>query len=473
MRPRELVACAVLAAALLTGCQNVMWYGHDAARSMPVEILSRCGEQFVVAAGREHPSFEAVAIETLAVSPGGRVAYAAMDAGAWAIVIDGRAVGPSLERVGSVEWSTDGETLVAVVGDARGDRVVTVGRGGNWTDHRSFDDIVAGSIKTNEGGALAYVARRLKISHVVLNGEPGPGFDAIARLSLSADGQPSYAARRAEGSWVVRRGDLKGPYEDVADIVSDAAASRVVALVRKGGAWYAEDGLWSSQAYDRIGDVTISERSARVAFRAARGDAEVVVLDGVELGPFAAVHPGTIMLGGPSDRFVFAAREGASERVFIDGVAGDPWKSVEEVVVGGDGRVGYVATTDLGHVVVVDGKQHGAWAWAGDLRMSARGGAVFIARDGGRDVVVDGRDRFTFDEVVRGTLRFGSDGRTWGVAAALDGKLVVGTAASARPVDVEEIAGEVLRRRDPKAFERMLGGLIHAETEPGARHSPE
>jgi hypothetical protein len=362
----------VLAAALLTGCQNVMWYGHDAARSMPVEILSRCGEQFVVAAGREHPSFEAVAIETLAVSPGGRVAYAAMDAGAWAIVIDGRAVGPSLRarRIGGVEHRR--RTLVAVVGDARGDRVVTVGRDGNWTDHRSFDDIVAGSIKTNEGGALAYVARRLKISHVVLNGEPGPGFDAIARLSLSADGQPSYAARRAEGSWVVRRGDLKGPYEDVADIVSDAAASRVVALVRKGGAWYAEDGLWSSQAYDRIGDVTISERSARVAFRAARGDAEVVVLDGVEHSPLL---PRTIMLRTERPSCSPPARELRAS--LHRGVAGDPWKRRRSRCRWRRAR-GYVATT----VSPCRSRRRQAArsvGVGGDLRMSARGSGVHRA----------------------------------------------------------------------------------------------
>ena len=462
-----------LVLSLLTGGCHVVWYGYDPARSTPVNILSRCGEQFVEVGAEEHASFDAVAMETLAVSEQGRVAYAALDGGSWFIVVDGHTVGPAFARIGYVGWASAPDTLLAVVGGGTAYRVlslkVTTDRRVSASLGPTFDAIAAGSIVTTRDGGQAYVGWHGRAAHVVVGSDIGPAFDGVAHLVLHG-GLPSYVARRGDEAWVVRNGELDGPYEDVAELVTNESGTRIVALVRKDGAWYAQDGLWTSRAYDRIGDVTLSPRTSKLAFRAGRGDDELVVLEGRELGPYPAVTPKSLAVGGPNDHVVFSIHDGNGSHVVVDGVASEPWSSIEEVTIGADGRVGFIAETDQGYVVIIDGKQRSAWSWAGDLRLSRTGRDAFIAHRDGHDVVVDGKGEHPFAQLIRGTLQFASNGSTWGVVGVEEDRLVLASAKGTEALlDVEEIAGEILRRRDSGAFGAVLDGLVAAELEKASK----
>lgn len=75
-----------------------------------------------------------------------------------------------------------------------------------------------------------------------------------------------------------------------------------------------------------------------------------------------------------------------------------------------------------------------------------------------------------FDEVVADTLRFAADGSTWGVVAVADGRLVFASSkGTVTPIDLEEIMGELMRRRSPAGYQGVLDGLVTAELEKASR----
>lgn len=446
----------------LTGCQHVMWYGQDPSRAVPVRVLSRCGEQFVVADGAEHRSFDAIGLETLSIARGGRVAYAAEDDGAWWVVVDGHVVPAPFERVALMQWSARPGTLVSVVGDGEGDHLLAVTREdrvARWALGPGFAAIAKGSLVTRAAGAFAFVGFDAAGAHVArgeLGARPtgrafetGPGFDGIASLTIADDGAPSYIARRLNDVFVVRRGALSGPYEDVAALDVSPDGARAVALVRADEAWHADDGAWASEGYDRIGDVRIAAGTRAVALRAKRGEEEFVVMDGpngeATFGPYRAVVPGTLAIGGPDDRVAFAVTDDAGARVVDRGVPGPPYASVDAITIAADGRLGVIVRDGETALVFVDGEPLGAWQTASDLHLTPKG-SVFVAHAKGRDAVVENGEARWFDQIMSGTLAFGADGATWGAVAVVPEGLTLARASGVGPpIDLEAYFGEMIR----------------------------
>lgn len=432
MTPSARIGLAVVALAL-PACRSVLWEGRTPDRAAAVSVVESDGEQRVAIDGRAHHGFAAVAPETLAFAPDGAVAYGARIARGWTVVVDGRAVLPASARLASVTWSRSPGTLVAVVGDERGDRVVVV-RDARSTRPRiehgpPFDAIAAGSVATTEGGVVAYVGVRDGRSCVVVDHREGPRFDGIARLHLAPDGAPSYLARRDGAAFVVRRGAVSEPLEDVADLVADPSGAPVVALVRDADGWHADDGVSRSPAHPAIGDLQVKAR--RVAYRVVGADSEVIVVDGVERGR---------------------------------------WPKVEELALGDRGAIAVVARDGGMRVVVVDGQLRGAFEWAGDLRWSRRG-LVFAARERGDDLVIDGAHRHVVHGLVRGSLQLASDGVTWGALTHGPRGLRLTTRDGGEvELDVAELIDEA-RRRESGSPATALEAWTRAEIERVARRT--
>lgn len=458
------LVCVVPAAG--TGCQHVMWYATDGSGT---RALSRCGEQFVVSGGREDRSFDGVAVGTIAVDPDGRVAYAAEEEGWW-VVVDRRRVGHAFDRVSDVGWSEMRGVALAVVGDADGDHLFAsrVGKDATWVIGPPFRAIAKGSLTTNAVGKFAVVgwdAAGARVARGTLfdTFEVSAPFDGIASLSIAPDGAPSYVARRADDVFVVRRGTTSGPYEDVASLDVSADGARAIALVHDEEGWRADDGVWRSDAFDRIGDVRIASRSNGVALRGKRGRAEYVVTDGATFGPYDAVVPTSLAVGGPADRVVWAIEERGAVRVLDGGVpVGGAWSAVERVVVGEDGRLGFVARDGATVVVAVEPKPYvepislGAWSSVSELAVTATG-SVFVAHAKGRDAIVENGDPRWFDQLVPGSFVLGDDGATWGVVEMREeGMLLVRRDGAREPLDLEGYLGEQLRKGEADWDASML-----------------
>lgn len=491
---RIVLALLAVVAVALTGCQSVMWYGQDASHAVPIRVLSRCGEQFVVAGGAEQRSFDAIGLETLSVARGGRVAYAAEDDGAWWVVVDGHVMPAGFDRVALMEWSPVAGTLAAVVGDADGDHLLAVTRDDRvmrWSLGPGFAAIAKGSLVTNAGGAFAFVGFDAAGAHVA-RGEllgaggvaapggaardvdVGPGFDGIASLSIAPDGSPSYIARRLNDVFVVRGGIESGPYEDVAALDVSPDGARGVALIRDEvagePAWRADDGAWSSEGYDRIGDVRIAPGTRAVAMRAKRGEEEYVVTEsgrGEEtFGPYRAVVPKTLAIGGPDDRVAFAMTDDAGAHVVDRGIVGPPWTSVDAVAVAEDGRLGFIAHDGATALVFVEGEALGSWQRASELHLTPNG-SVFVAHAKGRDAVVENGEARWFDQIMEDTLTFGADRATWGAVAVVPEGLTLARASGlGPPIDLEAYFGEMIRTRvvdwEPALLRRWVAEALDA-----------
>jgi hypothetical protein len=444
-----------------------MWYGFDAARKASVQVVDECGEQFVVVNGEEFPSHNALSLSSLSFSPGGRVAYAARDEDTWRLFIDRDSVFQARGEIQYIEWiATD--TLIAVdANETHAELVVIRDDGGGAYRFRSgpaFDAIAKDAV-LSRFGFTAYVGRRGGEQRVVVNDVVGPPFDGIAGLKLDRNGRPSYFARQNDDVWVARHGEFTGPFDNVAELVSDDSGERVVALIRSAEGWRADDGTWSSDAFDYIGDVRFS-LAAEVAFRTGRGDQDFVIVGDRELGPYEKIEPGTLGFRDDHD-VVFVIRSSDGVRVIDRGVASELWSEVREIVTNRRGSVGFIAERpDRTRVVVIDGIERGAWTGAEDLVFGQDGHNAFVTRRLGKAAVVANGVEYGFDNIVGGTLRFALDGSTWGVLALVNDQLALAMAGGRSvPIDLEELTGEILRRRDPKKTDAIVGAWISQKLE--------
>jgi hypothetical protein len=468
---RALILLAALGAWALGGCSSVMWYGKTPDREVDVRVVADGDGQRLVVGEHEGDAFEAIALETLTFADDGRVAHAAKHHGGWSVVANGRVLGPPRARVSWVGWSASGD-VIAVVGDAQGDRVVTVrDHGGRPVESLGplVDAVAQGSVVSTTTGHRAFVGFDGRTSRVFVDDVPGPPWDGIAALHLAQDGHPSYLARRNAETWVVRRGMAQGPHEDVAELIASSDGTRTVAVVRREDGWVVDDGRWRSRPFDIIGDLADSPRGP--VFRAEDARGAWACQGDAELGPYLAVRAGSLRTS-TTGALAFVARDVQGERVVADGVPLPAWTEVTELVWSGARQVAYVAR-DLGAVHVVRGTDVGpAYRAARDLRVGAKG-LLFVARIADRDVVVANGTQHDAVGIVPGTLRLASDGVTWGaIAEGADGFEIVRPSGCRSAIDLEEVVGEVLRRRAPDAVERIVTELLERELERTVRGHP-
>jgi hypothetical protein len=458
---------ALLAAALAcSGCQAVAYRSHDPATGRDVEIVGSCGEEFVRVAGVEHPSFDRITRATLTLADD-RVAYAAEDADGTFLVVDGRAVAGPFASVSAVHVSPRPRSWVVVELDGARARVHRIGPHGAAFDGW-FDGVLAGSLTLAPSGEVAYVGALGEQRCVVAEGVSVGCFDGVASLQWDAR-QLSFFGRRGDEAFVVRGDRTFGPYEDVAWLGRSGRASGALAIVRDGEAWFVDDGATRSAPYARIGEVRGGSlpTGARTLFWATRGREAFVVDNGVEHGPYAEVDPTSVAIGADGATVTYVVREGGRERLFVDHRPHAPaelYGSLEEVTVGADARVGFIAREGASSVVVVDRQVLGSWSRASSLTLVAPGRDWVLARSRGVDVVVEGGRERAVGAALEDTFVVSDDRSSWAIASVGDAGLVwfASNGRGPAPVDLEEIVGEVLRLGEDDGARALRAWLLRS-----------
>jgi hypothetical protein len=331
-----------------------------------------------------------------------------------------------------------------------------------------FDGVLAGSLTLAPSGEVAYVGALGEQRCVVAEGVSVGCFDGVASLQWDAR-QLSFFGRRGDEAFVVRGDRTFGPYEDVAWLGRSGRASGALAIVRDGEAWFVDDGATRSAPYARIGEVRGGSlpTGARTLFWATRGREAFVVDNGVEHGPYAEVDPTSVAIGADGATVTYVVREGGRERLFVDHRPHAPaelYGSLEEVTVGADARVGFIAREGASSVVVVDRQVLGSWSRASSLTLVAPGRDWVLARSRGVDVVVEGGRERAVGAALEDTFVVSDDRSSWAIASVGDAGLVwfASNGRGPAPVDLEEIVGEVLRLGEDDGARALRAWLLRS-----------
>ncbi len=469
----SLVAAAALASAACGPA--LVWHGKTPDRRHEVRVVEHHG-QFVMVDGRRGPTFDGVAVGTLAFSPDGRhLAYAASRAGRWHMVVDGR-VGPALDGVAEVMYSADGVHLAyAAALDGRW-RVIEDGVAGP-----PFDAVLGESLRfSGDGARLGYVATDADGTHVVVDGAVGPGWSGVGKLTFSHDGRHvAYLARRGRAAIAVFDGVAGPAHDGISELAISPVGGRVAYLARQAGAWRAVvDGV-PGPAWDLVMGLAFSSDGVHLAYvaRRAQGDS-FVVLDGVPGASYRGIRPATVAFAPGHAQPTFVARRGARFLVVHDGVEGPPFDDVRPPVHdGGGSRWGYVGRLGDWWFPVVDGRTSRVERWASDPVFSQDGRRVaYLARRGPSMIVVIDGATHRFDLVVDGTLQFDPTGRHWGCLIGTRAERrfhVVVDGVARAPLDVAEAIDATVRTRaaggELRDNDRILRAWVAAEMARAAR----
>ncbi len=415
----------LVALAATTGCRTVVWYGHSPGRVHRVDVVERANQQQVLLDGAAGPAFDGVGVTGLLVEDDGTLVYPARRGNGWYVVHGDRTLGP-------------------------------------W-------DGIGGLVLSPGGEHLAWAALRGRTWQVVVDGKPGPGFDAIFEdsLRLSSTGVAAYVAERG-GRAVPVVGTSRG---------RSAAAISSLRLTDDGAhvAWLARDESGQRAVVDQVEGRPWLQVSDLLllpdgrALHAARSRAGWwMVGGGQQRGPYEAVGRPRFE---PTPGLVFAASRDGAWFVVTEGVEGPPFDAIDELVVAPDGRVGYVARRGRRHAVVVDGLERGTWRSAAGLSIGPAGRWAIVVLDDEVTRIVHDAGEERVANAMPDTLAFGADGR-WGVMAGDAAGLFIAVENGVRrEVDAEEIAAAAARRPgDAPSLSALLQRWVQVEVARAARN---
>jgi Tol biopolymer transport system component len=305
---------------------ETLFFSSDGKRLAYVATLSK--KQFVVLDGVEGKHHDKVLALGVGFSPDGkRFHYAAETAGKTVVVSDGKE-GKEYEKVARLQFSSDGRRTV--YGSYGGKQSFVVIDG---VEKGPYEDTGAVGPFSPDGQRLAYAIKRDGKWRLVLDGNENKPWDLILRpgVQFSSDGKRFlYTARQGRNAFAVIDGVESKPYESVRMIAESfssdgkrvaflANIGKKAALVVDGKESTPQDGFLDTQPvfspdgkriaaaaaagdgeprfalidgvegprYDRILPPVFSPDSASVAYQALRGEDSLLVVDNVEVGPYA------------------------------------------------------------------------------------------------------------------------------------------------------------------------------------------
>jgi len=403
--------------------------------------------------GRELGVYEAVAQDSLLLSPDGAHALCTVrQGGQWRVALDGQVLG---EYPGALQaqLSDDGAHFAFVT--VQGEDFVVVRDGSVLPG--TFSAIMAGSLTLSRDGArLAFAALRGTKETgkrvVVTDGEVGAEWDDVYRGSphIGPGGaHVAYAARRGESHYVVVDGREGPAYDGILEgsPVFSSDGEHVAYAAHKGDAMVAVIDGQEGPEFDRVPFAPVLNRDAsRAAYPAVQGDQVCVVVDGAAGDPWEDVGRDCIRFSPDGSRLAFLACRQGRWSVVVDGQAGPAYDDVlgARIAFSADGtRVGYVGiaraepaaegagdgTPKTEHVVVVDGKPGPAYeaVATGHPVFSPDGKhSAYVARKGGqRVVVIDGHEAGPYERYGLNTLTFSPDSRHLALAVGIGDKQAV------------------------------------------------
>lgn len=367
---RGLLVFALLGA----GCTHVVWYGRSDDRRHIVSVIEQGGKQHVRLDMIDGPDFTGVGVDALVLAQGGHLAYPAQLGDAWLVIHDG-VQGPRFEAIGEVQlqgqhlaytaeqagkWHVVHDGKVSEPFDMVLPRSLTLGPGGRMAfaaqqgnrvfaiidGQRSAPMDAVGQLRL-AAGRTGFTARRQGAHYAVIDGvergpyeniaelqlgppdvviarenggwramvdgQPGERFERIAGL-LTTNGPPAYAGRRGKQEWIVDGARQLGPFDSIKSKLMRDASGRLIFLAQRGEDWLVVAGD-SESAWAEVEVPAVA--GAHLGFIAARGDRNVVVLDGKELATWE--WAGSLVLSPDGTRYAHLARRGGQTLVVVDG----------------------------------------------------------------------------------------------------------------------------------------------------------
>lgn len=428
---------AALVAAASAGCGPLLvWQGRDDVGRRHVALFEQRGRQYLRVDGVDGRRYRAVALEGLTFGPNGRrLAYPALRADGWVVVVDG-VESAAYDGIGGVVFSPDG-AHVAFSAEVAGGWVVVrdARRGARW------DGLARRTLGFGDDQRLSFGAAQGRSVRVVADGRAGPAFDAVTELVRAPrSGRLAYLAYRGTHCGVVIEG-------------REAPAAFEL---------------------ERCQGLRASPSGARVAYTAWRDACSRVFVDGDEVPDSCGVDPVSVRLSPANEGLAYTRRDGADNWVVVDGQAHGPYETAEPVVFAARASPwGFVARQAGRSVVIVDGEERASHRAATDLALSDDGTHVaYLGTDErGSFVAHDGR-RTAVDAVLGGTLVLSEDGAHWACVVgrastrrtyvAVDGRF-------ARALPFDEIAASLAQGRDADAVTAALRDSVRAELARRAR----
>ena len=245
----------------------------------------------------------------------------------------------------------------------------------------------------------------------VVDGRPGPLYDAIGPMLCTPDGaHRAYSAQRG-GRWTVVLDGREGPwYDGIGPVFSPPPLS----LARLEPPTVTYEGAF-----------VLSPDGRRVAFEIRRGQRSVAVVAGEEGPEFGRIGPIEFSPGGQHVAYAGIAPDG-TETLVVDGRAGPRYDHTSQVTYSPDGsRVAYVGSRGGAYMVVVDGVESAPYIGIGTIVFSPDSrGVGYPAWTGPQAAVAvaDGHVSAVYEDV--GPVVFSPDSRRMAYRALTGGKEV-------------------------------------------------
>lgn len=296
--------------------------------------------------------------------PGNPPAYVIKRGEKWHVVLNGK-LGPPYDQIGNnIIFSRDKKHMLYRASRGRYDFIVMDGvegkeRGsitensyafgpdgkpayvlldgrGRWVVIGDIEngpyDYVLGEIKFSEDGKRnAFVAERDRQRFVVIDGAEGPKVDDITLdIRFSADGRRySYAGKRGSKQYAVIDG-VAAAYDEISNLLFSPDGKRSSVCVRRGETWLTlVDGVEQGTPGIRINRIIFSPDSRRFAGwaqKGAKGDKQLVVIDGVPGRAYDGI--GDLQFTADSRHVICVAERAGKVFVVVDGVESNEYDSL-------------------------------------------------------------------------------------------------------------------------------------------------
>ncbi|MEQ9321258.1 MAG: hypothetical protein RIF41_18995 [Polyangiaceae bacterium] len=290
-------------------------------------------------------------------------------------------------------------------------------------EHDRFRAVAVESLVfSDDGRHVAYAALQQGRWTVAFDGEVTRWFDAIGDVAMAADGSVVAYAALDERQWRVVLGDAPGPafHAILADTLLLTADGRAAVYVgERHGRVHAvlhrlRQPADQGPAFEGIRRLTVGSQG-RVAYVGRSQRTSRVVVDGEPQPAYEGI--GELVLG--AERYAYAARRADGWTAVVDGVEGPVFARVDDLRIGPNDRVAYVATTADGErQIFADGElvtRHPSIA-RDSLRVDPKGRLAWVVQQAeGMRMVLDGEPGPPFDAVAPAV--FAPVGSRWGYMA--------------------------------------------------------
>jgi hypothetical protein len=349
---------------------------------------------------------------TSETASGCRLAYASLNTEG--MYLDGMHLpGSYVTDMGKGHFSPNGQRFAYLVYMKDGSGFVVL----DGIQQPTFDQVEPTSlIFSSDSNHFAYYAVKDHKFLAILDGKPGPEFNAIYSLIFSPDGKRmGYQADKGgmQGNVMVVDGVTGEGYLGFGApfIFSPDSQHFAYAAADDHSRCYVIEDDKQGPAFEACDSPIFSPDSKHIAYAAKKDSHWGMVLDGNMTGEFDAFRDNSVKFSPDSTRLAYATRDGAHWHVIVDGMPGFDFDDVSSPIFSADSKhIAYRAKKGKQWQIVVDDKPGPIFDQVGDPILSSDGRHVmYTAKMENRSIVVtDDKSGAEFDAV--GNLIMNHDG---------------------------------------------------------------